>query len=641
MNRFSAIPFAMVLSMGLSGLSCHESIPEPNPPLVFRVNSIDGASIAYVDESTCFHVIVEGASSDAIAVWNLGDGTKVELAPNEPVCHVYGSPGHRLIGVTVISGDERRIATRSISVVPKPMVDRPTASSTILLDNDASRLWVVNPDSDSVAVLSAEPLAFIAEIPVCGHPRTVARQGRMIATTCQSDGKMVFLDADSFQITGSIDFGVGTEPFGVAASPIGNAFYVTLFGSGELAAVDGATLQTSSRIPVGPDARGVASVADGLVVLTHWRASDAGAVVTFVDARDAKAIMATGNVVMPPLKGIDSDTNNSGVASFLGQIVPSPDGRRALVPSLRANVVTGLYRTGEPLSFETTARAILTELEMAGPAPPPMTEPKRTYAFDDLDMASAAAFSPDGDVVYVAIQGAERIEVRDAFSFDVAGSIDDVGHAPQGIVLNADGRRLFVQSFLSRSVRAYDVTDLSIPPKPLADVKTTEKEPLSPEVLLGKQIFYRSRDPRMSRTSYLSCASCHLDGDSDNLTWDFTQRGEGMRNTISLVGRGGTKHGPLHWSANFDEVQDFEHDIRGPMGGRGFLPDSVFHSGTRDQTLGDPKAGLSAELDALTAYVASLESFGRSPYRKTDSVFLASRTHGRELFMSAETGCAG
>jgi cytochrome c peroxidase len=237
--------------------------------------------------------------------------------------------------------------------------------------------------------------------------------------------------------------------------------------------------------------------------------------------------------------------------------------------------------------------------------------------------------------------GAERVEVRDAFTYNVAGSIDGVGHAPEGLAISPDGKTLYVQAFLSRMVRVYDVTNLSSPPKSLADISTVVVEPLSAQVLEGKRIFYQSRDPRMSRTSYLSCASCHLDGEGDNLIWDFTDRGEGLRNTIPIAGRAGLSHGPLHWSANFDEVHDFEHDIRGPMGGTGFLPDDVFHSGTVDTSLGDPKAGLSPELDALAAYVSSLNKTGVSPLRKeSDTAWKALRDQGRDIFVSVEAGCA-
>ena len=67
--------------------------------------------------------------------------------------------------------------------------------------------------------------------------------------------------------------------------------------------------------------------------------------------------------------------------------------------------------------------------------------------------------------------------------------------------------------------------------------------------LLGKQIFYDAHDRRMNRDGYLSCASCHLDGDSDGRVWDFSDQGEGFRNTIALTGHGGTRQGFVHWSS--------------------------------------------------------------------------------------------
>ena len=72
----------------------------------------------------------------------------------------------------------------------------------------------------------------------------------------------------------------------------------------------------------------------------------------------------------------------------------------------------------------------------------------------------------------------------------------------------------------------------------------------------------------------MSCATCHLDGGHDGRVWDFTGRGEGLRNTATLHGRGGTAHGNVHWTANFDEIQDFENDMRGAFGGSGFLSDA-------------------------------------------------------------------
>ena len=60
-----------------------------------------------------------------------------------------------------------------------------------------------------------------------------------------------------------------------------------------------------------------------------------------------------------------------------------------------------------------------------------------------------------------------------------------------------------------------------------------------------------------------------------------------MRNTIDLRGRAAMGHGYLHWSANFDELQDFEGQIRQLRGGTGLMTDAAFYTGTRsDQPLG-------------------------------------------------------
>jgi cytochrome c peroxidase len=86
-------------------------------------------------------------------------------------------------------------------------------------------------------------------------------------------------------------------------------------------------------------------------------------------------------------------------------------------------------------------------------------------------------------------------------------------------------------------------------------------------------------------------------------------------------------------------VQDFESDLRHAFGGRGLLDDVVWSTGTRSDPLGDPKEGLSADLDALAAYVASLDTFPTSP-ESTGGALTPSQERGRALFASARLGCA-
>jgi mono/diheme cytochrome c family protein len=161
---------------------------------------------------------------------------------------------------------------------------------------------------------------------------------------------------------------------------------------------------------------------------------------------------------------------------------------------------------------------------------------------------------------------------------------------------------------------------------------------MSATVLLGKQLFYDARDARLARDSYMSCASCHHDGAHDGRTWDIGAQGEGLRNTISLRGRAGMGHGRLHWSGNFDEVQDFEGQIRSLAGGTGLMSDAAFATGTRNQPLGNAKAGVSTDLDALAAYVNSLSVMPQSAQRSSTGVLTADAVAGRAVF--AKQNCA-
>ena len=119
--------------------------------------------------------------------------------------------------------------------------------------------------------------------------------------------------------------------------------------------------------------------------------------------------------------------------------------------------------------------------------------------------------------------------------------------------------------------------------------------------------------------------------------WDFSDRGEGLRNTPSLLGRGGLAQGPLHWSANFDELQDFEGDIRAHFGGAGLMSDEDFAD--HAAPLGPPKAGLSPELDALATYLTSLTTPMRSPHRQANGALSEAAKRGRALFESPSLGC--
>lgn len=596
---------------------------------------IAGPAYPFVGTEACYRA-TPMLPPDAVlsVVW--GDGERETAAPGtSELCHTYRFPGPLVIGMTVTRGARDESATLLVHVVFAPRALPVTRSSSVAVDA-AGRVWVVEPDADVVSVFDAEG-ALVRREAVGDRPRSVAIAGDRALVACQGDGTLHVLGPSSSEHQ-VISLGpTGSGPFGVVMDPRGEHALVSLLRAGEVVAVTLASATVISRVAVGRDPRALAMRDDGLLVVSHWRATEAGTTVALIDASDPSALSLASEVFLPREVGRDADTDNDGVLSFVDALALSPDGGRAIVGGLKANVVAGLARTGLPLTAQTTARGALAEVLLGAIDAPGEDSLRRPL--DDLDAIGALSFSPMGEIVYYAVPGAEVVIAADAFSFDTAGSIDEVGHGVDGLALDAAGETLYVHAALSRELRAYDVRDLSTDPAARFIARTVDTEPFNAEVLEGAIIFSRSRDPRMSRTRYLSCASCHRDGESDGLTWDFTQRGEGLRNTIDLVGHG-VGHGPIHWSANFDEVQDFEHDIRGGQGGTGFLSDAVFRTGTRDTPLGDPKAGLSPELDALAAYLTSLDSFGVSPTRReADPAWEAARARGEAIFRDPLRRC--
>ena len=561
--------------------------------------------------------------------WDFGDGTESETSTEGAATHSYSEPGH--YSVIVVARDESGARSDSfLQTVHRPLPARaPTASSTIVFDRAQNRVCNVNADNDTVSCISAETFELAFEVPVGDHPRTLAvSQDGTFWVVNQDDASVSVLDRDG-SLLHTIEFSPGSKPFGIAMNAARGVAYVTLQGTGQLAELDlsnGAILRLGGA---GPWATGVSVDPSGerIFVTRFMSPSDRGEVVE-LDAQDL-SVTRTFALVMDP--GPDTEASSRGVPNYLRQVAVSPDGAYAWVPSKKDNTVRGAAIDGEALTFETTVRTIVSYIDLTQNEE---TLSKR-FDFNNRTMGLSVAFSPIGDYAFVGLLGNNAVEVLDAYDGSIVSGAFGLGKAPDGLVLD-DAGHLFVNSFLSRSVVVLDAsgilasTDFAL--DVITEVVVSLQEKLDPEVLFGKQVFYNAEDPRMGKEGYISCAVCHLDGLEDGRIWDFTDRGEGLRNTTSLLGKRGIGQGRLHWSANFDEVQDFEHDIRGPFAGSGFLSDEQFNEGSRNTTLGDPKAGLSPELDALAAYVTSLDRVNPSPFRTAEGTLTESGWRGLDIF---------
>ena len=100
----------------------------------------------------------------------------------------------------------------------------------------------------------------------------------------------------------------------------------------------------------------------------------------------------------------------------------------------------------------------------------------------------------------------------------------------------------------------------------------------------------------------ISCATCHTDGVPTNASSTFSPARRRPAATPLTARTLRHLHGNVHWTANFDEIHDFEIDIVEHFQGSGLLDGTD----TPHDSLGTPNAGRSVALDALAAYVSSL-----------------------------------
>lgn len=589
--------------------------------------------------------------------FDFGDGSPATAWSSSTAApHVYAAAGH--YSATVQARDDQGAlvtARTTVTVLDTPAGDRPTRSTPIFCAETTRRVWRVNPDNDTVTALDADTLAVISETTVCDDPRAITRANPgaglgQLWVACHDDDRLRVLDASGNPID-SIDTGYGSAPIAVAISPAGDTIFATFEGGengvGELRRFDASSRQETGRLALGPLPRAIAVTGNGSrVLVTRFLSSNNHAEVWEVDAA---SMTLARTLRLPKLGGeLNRDTTAAGrgVPNDLGGIALSPASDRAWVAASKPNTERGLFFFDD-LDSDNTVRNIATELDLG--ASVAATDTVMTSVdLDNSDSASAVAYSPLGDYVFVTLQGNDEVIVLDTLATGASSGLGSfvtrlaTGSAPQGVCVDSTTERTFIHDFTGRTVTVLETSDLfrlGTRTAATTTVAAVGSEALAPNVLLGKQIFYRASDPqmRMSAEGYLSCATCHVDGGHDGRTWDFTGRGEGFRNTTTLRGRGGMAHGNVHWTANFDEIQDFEHDIRGPFGGLGFMDDDDFAA--TDTPLGAPKAGLSPELDAMAAYVSSLDrsTVPRSPYREASGTMTAEADAGRTVFR--DLGC--
>ncbi len=475
-----------------------------------------------------------------------------------------------------------------------------SSNSLMDLSTDGQLMACSNRDSGTVTIVNLKSGQVLHEIKVGSHPEGVTFLGpsHQLAVAVYGDDVIRLIDADQGTVLTTVD--VFDEPYSVISNPEGTRVWATLEFPGQIVEIDPQAGKVLKSENVGQFLRGLAITPDNRLLVTEYLTG----VVKCVDPSSLS--------VIDEWRGPPQD-------NLARQILVHPTRGKAYLP-LQQSVTHAHHGEGSIFPY-------------LGIVDTPKGEGKRRKrvqmdSFNSVYVVAnpwEVALSPDSKQLYIVFSGTDDMFVCDVLDDDYHEvsyrAVLRTGANPRAVRCSPDGKHFYVYNALDFTVDEFDSKTL----KRTREMKVTSW-PGTPTALLGKKLFYTANPP-MTRRKWISCSSCHPDGDADGRTW---QQPEGLRNTQSLFGMRLTH--PIHWSADRDEVQDFEHTLRSPlMQGRGLIRGAV------NDPLGKPNAGLSKELDAIAEY-ANSHPFKLSPFSKQGLSESAKR--GKELFFSATVGCA-
>ena len=282
------------------------------------------------------------------------------------------------------------------------------------------------------------------------------------------------------------------------------------------------------------------------------------------------------------------------------------------------------------------------------PSPPGTKEHSLAYP-------KSIVISADGETAYVAAKGSGKVGVfstrelqQDTFEPDATSHISVTGGGPSGLALDPQRERIYVLTRFDNGISVIDTRNGA----ELAHVQMPNPEPEA--VVEGRPLHYDANFT--SSNGEVSCASCHIGGDKDELAWDLGDpdglvvldpnprqgqcprggcpstfhpiKGPMMTQTV----RGMAGQGPMHWrgdrSGGFDPGGDPTDE---EAAFRQFNPAFVNLMG-RETQLTD------AEMQALTDFTLDIVP-PPNPVRNLDDSLTPRQEAGRDHFFNGG-GCA-
>lgn len=624
-----------------------------------RIIKLSLSSLFVLGILACWHFEERRSSASAQSTPNgPTQSSPIAVSPDDKTVWVANPDSDSVSIINVENDANQKVAEIKVGDEPNNLAISPNGQT----------VYVANTVSGSVTVINAVTQKIIGNLIVGTEPYGLAltpNGSKLYVTNARSNNVSV-IDTAALRVVRTIT-GVGDEPRGIAITSDGDSddldekVYVAQFNAVDVPGVlIGADNYKEGQITV------ISSSNDrvvGEVVLPPM--ADTG-------------FKSKGSALACKIKGATDPTctTNAADGSFVTGAAPNSFNSIA-IKNGRAYLPNNAASADGPVRFNVNVQSLLNVIDtttdkegVAGDKSQtinmnrginfePASEKKLFVgmpwhmAFEHKSNEGYVVASAANILVKVVLDVGGTPTINAPKAAGEAGSVVRIktGQNPRGVAINNADTRAYVMNEVGRSVTVVDLsTDQAV-----TNVSTAElPKPgtLEATVHYGKAIFFSSAEVdvptgpkipvgRLSSEGWSGCVSCHANGLTDQVVWIF---GTGPRRSVPLNGSF-NPHNPtdqkvLNYSAIFDEVQDFENNIRGTSGGLGLitLADGV----TPDPTLNAfplPNTGRNASLDALKEFVARGIRTPISPLRNVSPFSQDARdiAFGRKLFV--ENGC--
>ncbi len=474
---------------------------------------------------------------------------------------------------------------------------------SVRAQND-STAWVVNQVSDDVSIVDLRSMRVSATLRVGDEPTDVAFAGSPLrAFVCVSgeDQVKVFDPATLAPAMAPVPI-FGRHPHALAVGAGGSQVYVTVLEAGNKTTIVNAQTVTALGGPSPPnpakDSNLPAPPAVGVIVQwngAHWvddglptpKIWDAGIPAGFTLPDVDVAVIDAASGAVSNVSGVGTNNFNIAVDPATGTLyVTNTDAanRTRFEPNLSGRFdkdqVTLVAFGG---AGAVTPAHLNSHINYAVTPGPQSERDLSLGAPIDIVVNSAAGKA------YVAAMGSSKVGVLDlagnvtnriatSGTPSIPGILPDEPRGPTGLALDAARHQLFA---LNRFTNSIAILNLDTGSK-VGEV-ALRFDPSPPEVRIGRSFLYNAS---VSAHGDLACASCHIGGNFDNISWDLGNPKGQMAPSLQLTGRqvhpmkgpmttqslrGLSDVAPFHWRADRLDFTRFNPAFVSLMG----APDSL------------------------------------------------------------------